>query len=120
MTSPRIALCNFADFENALEEESRLFEALHPGVRVEIEPAGIHDLYSAPIAEGGLRDGRFDPGLLATDWLAERMDSRALQDLQPGQQRNPVPDWPVGRARLLVRPLIFGEALSFLPGSTAF
>jgi multiple sugar transport system substrate-binding protein len=115
MTTLRIILRNYADFENALEEEARLFEALHPFVRVEMVPSGIHDLYTAAIAEGGLRDGRFDLALLVTDWLADGMESRALEDLQPWQQRNPIPDWPEGWARSLVRPLIFGETLSSLP-----
>ena len=79
------------------------------GVRVETVSAGIHDLYTTPIAGGGIRVGRFVPALLVTDWLSEEMDLSALQDLQPWKQRNPISDWPVGWARLLVRPLKFSE-----------
>ena len=115
VTTLRIAVRNYADFENALDEEARLFEAHHPGVRVEIVSTGIHELYDRAIADGGLREGRFDLALLVIDWLAEALAQGALEDLQPWQQRTPIPDWPDGWARSLVRPLVFGERLSSLP-----
>ena len=115
MTTLRIALRNYKDFENALEEEARLFEGLHPGIRVELVSAGIHELYRSVLTEGGLREGSFDIALLVTDWLAEGIATGALEDLQPWQNRIPIPDWPQGWARLLVRPLIFGQKLSSLP-----
>lgn len=115
MTTLRIALRNYADFENALGEEARLFEGLHSGVHVELVPTGIHELHRSAIAEGGLRDGRFDLALLVTDWIAEGLDAGALEDLHPWQRRLPIPGWPDGWARSLVRPLIFGDKLSSLP-----
>jgi multiple sugar transport system substrate-binding protein len=111
----RIALRNYADFEQALDEEARLFEALHPDVRVELISVGIHELHDAAITQGGLREGRFDLALLVTDWLAEGLAAGALEDLALWQQRLPIPDWPQGWARSLVRPLVFGERLSSLP-----
>jgi multiple sugar transport system substrate-binding protein len=111
----RIALRNYADFEHALDEEARLFEALHPGVQVELVSLSIHELHRAAIADGGLREGRFDLALLVTDWLAEGLAGGAFEDLQPWQQRTPIPDWPDGWARSLVRPLVFGDRLSSLP-----
>ena len=45
MTSLRIAIRNYSDFENALEEQVRLFESLHPGTKVEVASVGIHELY---------------------------------------------------------------------------
>ena len=115
MTSLRIALRNYADFENALSEQARRFESLQPGVRVELVSVGIHGLHADAIAEGGLRDGRFDLALLVTDWLAEALAADALEDLQPWQNRLPISDWPEGWARSLVRPLTFGNKLSALP-----
>ncbi len=115
MTTLRIALRNYADFENALGEEARLFEALHPGARVELVSTGIHELHRAAIAEGGLRNGHFDLALLVTDWLAEGIAAGALEDLHPWQQRLPVSGWPDGWARSLVQPLVFGNKLSSLP-----
>jgi multiple sugar transport system substrate-binding protein len=115
MTTLRIALRNYADFENALGEQARLFESLHPAVRVELVPVGIHELYQSAIAEGGLRDGDFDLALLVTDWLAEGMAAGALEDLHLWHQREPLPDWPEGWARALTRPLVFGRHLSSLP-----
>ena len=115
MTTLRIALRAYADFENALGEEARLFASLHPGVEVELLPTGIHELYSEAFTGGGLRAGRFDLALLVTDWLAEGLASGALEDLQPFQYRLPIPDWPDGWARSLVRPLQFGRRLSSIP-----
>jgi multiple sugar transport system substrate-binding protein len=115
MTQLRIALRNYSDFENALAEQARLFESLHPGVEIEVVSLGIHDLHRQAIAERGLRDGRFDLALLVTDWLAEGLSTGALEDLSPWQHRLPIPDWPQGWPASLVKPLIFGECLSSLP-----
>lgn len=115
MTKLRLLLRNYADFENALTEEVGLFEAERPGVEVDLVSVGIHELYDSAIAKPGLRAGDFDLALLVTDWLAEGMDTGALEDLQPWQQRTPIADWPEGWARSLVRPLYFGARLSSLP-----
>lgn len=115
MTTLRIALRNYADFENALDEQAHLFEMLHPCVHVELASMGIHALHRSAIAEGGLRDGRFDLALLVTDWLAEGLAAGSLEDLSPWQQRLPIPGWPEGWAPSLLRPLVFGEKLSSLP-----
>jgi multiple sugar transport system substrate-binding protein len=115
MTILRIALRNYKDFEDALAEEARLFEEMHSDVRVELVSVSIHELYRSTLTEGGLREGRFDIALLVTDWLSEGLGTGALEDLQPWQNRFPIPDWPNGWARALVRPLIFGEMLSSLP-----
>ncbi|HUN82841.1 MAG TPA: extracellular solute-binding protein [Terracidiphilus sp.] len=111
----RILLRNYADFVHALTEEARLFEAAHPDVQVELESVGIHELYQASIAKGGLGEGEFDLALLVTDWLAEGMAAGILEDLQPWQERVPIPEWPAGWARSLVQPLYFGQRLSSLP-----
>ncbi len=115
MTTLRIALRNYADFENALDEQARLFEVLHPGAHVELVSVGIHELHDSALTDGGLRDGHFDLALLVTDWLAEGMESGALENLQPWQQRLPIHDWPGGWAHSLVKPLVFGDKLSALP-----
>ena len=115
MVTLRIALRNYADFENALDEEARLFEALHPGIHVELVSTSIRELHQTAIKEGGLRDGHFDLALLVTDWLAEGMDAGALEDLHAWQKRVPIPAWPDGWARSLVQPLLFGGKLSSLP-----
>ncbi len=115
MTTLRIALRNYADFEHALGEEARLFEAAHAGVRVELVSVGIHELHRAALAEGGLREGRFDLALLVTDWLAEGMESGALEDLHAWHARAPLAEWPEGWASSLRRPLVLDERLSALP-----
>jgi multiple sugar transport system substrate-binding protein len=115
VTTLRILLRNYADFKSALKEQTQLFETANPDIRVELIPVGIHELHQRAISEGGLRDGRFDLALLVTDWMAEGFVTGALEDLEPWQQRSPIPDWPDGWARSLVRPLLFGRRLSSLP-----
>ena len=115
MTTLRIALRNYNDFGNALGEQARLFNASHPDITVQLVSLGIHELYQSALNEGGLRNGRYDLALLVTDWLAEGMASRSLEDLQIWQDRLPIPDWPEGWPRSLVRPLIFDGNLSSLP-----
>jgi multiple sugar transport system substrate-binding protein len=115
VTTLRIALRNYEDFENALAEEASLFESLYSGVQVELVSTGIHELYASAIAGVGLRQGTFDLALLVTDWLAEGMAAGTLEDLNPWQQGRPIADWPDGWPRSLVRPLTFGDRLSSLP-----
>jgi multiple sugar transport system substrate-binding protein len=115
MTTLRVLLRNYQDFESALEEEARRFEAAHPDIRVEFVSVGIHELYDKALTNGGLQRGDFDLALLVTDWLAEGVKTGALEDLNQWQRRTPIPDWPDGWARSLVRPLVFGEKLSSLP-----
>jgi len=115
MKKLRIALRNYKDFENALEEEAQLFEAMHADARVELISLGIHELYRAALTEGGMREGRFDLALLVTDWLAEGVASGTIEDLHPWQERLPIADWPDGWANSLVRPLIVRGKLSALP-----
>ena len=115
MTTLRLALRDYSDFENALTEEAQLFEALHPGVKVELISVGIHELYNSAITTGGMRDGHYDLALLVTDWLAEGMAAGAFEDLLPWHQRIPAHDWPQGWPRSLVEPLVFGNRLSSLP-----
>ncbi len=116
MTTLRIVLRNYADFENALGEQARLFESAHPGIQVELDSVGIHELHQSAIAEGGLRDGRFDLALLVTDWLAEGIAFGALEDLHTWQHaRAASPTGPTAGPHSLVRPLVFGGNLSSLP-----
>ncbi|HEX7727736.1 MAG TPA: hypothetical protein VF392_01780, partial [Terracidiphilus sp.] len=94
MATLRIAVRNYEDFVNALTEEARGFEALRPGVRVELVSQGIHPLYDSAIRDGGLREGRYDLALLGTDWLAEGMASGALEDLALWHESTPIAGWP--------------------------
>ena len=115
MTTLRIALRNYADFENALQEEAHLFEALNAGVRVELVPLGIRELHQQAIEKGGLASGHFDLALLVTDWLAECTAAKAIEDLQPWHNNRPIAQWPTGWSPTLVRPLLSGKFLSALP-----
>jgi multiple sugar transport system substrate-binding protein len=63
------------------QEEARLFEELHSGIRVELASVSIRELYRSTLTEGGLREGRFDIALLVTDWLSEGLATGALENL---------------------------------------
>jgi multiple sugar transport system substrate-binding protein len=115
MTSLRILIRNYSDFEHAMEEEVRGFEMLHPGTKIDLVSVGIHELHDSAIREGGLREGRFDLALLVTDWLAEGLANGSIEDLHPWQAHIPIHDWPRGWPESLVRPLIIAEHLSALP-----
>jgi multiple sugar transport system substrate-binding protein len=115
MSHLRIILRNYADFEHALREEAHLFEAQHPGTKIELISVGIHELYKSAITDGGLHDGHFDLALLVTDWLAEAHAGHALEDLHHWHQLIPIHDWPAGWPRSLVQPLLFGDHLSSIP-----
>ncbi len=115
MTTLRIALRNYADFENALQEEAHLFEAVHAGVAVKLIPLGIRELHETAIRDGGLRSGHFDLALLCTDWLGECFEKGAIEDLHDWNHHRPVTNWPTGWSPTLVRPLRFGTKLSALP-----
>ncbi|WP_348261221.1 extracellular solute-binding protein [Telmatobacter sp. DSM 110680] len=115
MSQLRIALRNYADFENALGEEAGLFEALRPGTKVELHSVGIHELYNSAITDGGLHDGRFDLALLVTDWLAEAHAAEALDDLNLWQKATPIRGWPQEWPCSLVKPLILEDCLTSLP-----
>src|SRR3569833_4530671 len=104
MSTLRIVLRNYADFENALTEEARLFETSHPGTKIELISVGIHDLYKSAISDCGLQHGHFDLALLVTDWLAEAHAAGALEDLNPWHKRIHIAGWPDGWQRTLVQP----------------
>jgi multiple sugar transport system substrate-binding protein len=115
MSHLRVILRNYADFEHALTEEAHLFEAHHPGTKIELISVGIHELYQSAITDGGLHDGHFDLALLVTDWLAEAHSTGALEDLHHWQHLIPIHDWPSGWPHSLVQPLLFGNHLSSIP-----
>jgi multiple sugar transport system substrate-binding protein len=114
-TRLRIAVREFADFENALAEQMALYCELRPEVEFEAIPLDLHRLHAELFEQDGLRSGTWDIGYLVTDWLADAVEEGAVEDLTPYLQRTPVPDWPQGWARSIVEPLYFGEKLYTLP-----
>jgi multiple sugar transport system substrate-binding protein len=115
MTTVRILLRDYSDFENALAAEIAAFHGAQTGIRVEPEVVTLHDLYGAWFSPGGMREGRWDLGLLVTDWLAEAMEDGLLEDLTPWIHKHPLTDWPGGWARSIAEPVCFGDAVSSLP-----
>lgn len=116
MSKPlRIAVREYADFENALAEEIALYRKLRPEVEVEAVPLDLHRLRAELFEKDGLRSGLWDIGYLVTDWLAEAVEEKVVEDLTPYLREKPIPDWPQGWASSIVDPLYFGNKLYTLP-----
>ncbi len=114
-TRLRVAVREFADFENALAEQITLYREHHPEVEIEAVALDLHKLRGEMFDKNGLRSGAWDIGYITTDWLAEAVDDGAVEELTPYLQKKPVADWPQGWARSIVEPLIFGDKLYTLP-----
>ena len=115
MTTIRILLRDFSDFENALAAEIAAFHAAQSEIRVETEVVTIHELYEGIFKAGGFRDGRWDLAFFVTDWLAEAFEQGLLEDLAARMKAAPLADWPGGWARSIAEPVCFGDAVSSLP-----
>jgi len=114
-TRLRIAVREFADFENALAEEIEIYRKQRPDVEFEAVALDLHKLHGEMFAKNGLRNGTWDIGYISTDWLAEAVDEGAVEELSPYMKQKPVVDWPQGWARSIVDPLMFGDRLYTLP-----
>jgi multiple sugar transport system substrate-binding protein len=114
-TRLRIAVREFADFENALAEEIAIYREQHPEVEFEAVALDLNKLHSEMFEKDGLRSGAWDIGYISTDWLAEGVEEKAVEDLTPYLREKPVADWPEGWARSIVEPLMFGDELYTLP-----
>ncbi len=95
MTALRVAVRRFGPFENAIAAQFADFVAA-AGVNATIEavPLDLNPLHQTTIADGGLANGEWDVAFLNTDWLAEAVDKRALEDLTPHLVRAPIADFP--------------------------
>jgi hypothetical protein len=58
MTTIRILLRDFSDFENALAAEIAAFHEWQNEIQVETDVVTIHELYDGIFHQGGFRDGR--------------------------------------------------------------
>lgn len=113
MTTLRVALREFADFENALAAEIAQYRGVRPEVSVEAVAMELPALYRELYTSGGLRSGKWDLGLLVTDWLPEFVEAGALEELT-----GPIatfPEWPEGWPRSLREPLEFGGRTYSIP-----
>jgi len=79
----RIAVREYADFENALAEEIALYRKSHPEVEFEAVQLDLHRLRAELFEKEGLRSGLWDIGYLVTDWLAEAVEEKVVEDLTP-------------------------------------
>lgn len=111
----KLALRSFSDFENAMAEEIGRYREQHPEVEIEAVPLVLDDLHREMLQQEGLKSGAWDLGLVVTDWLAEAVETGALEELTPRLAAAPVPDWPQGWARSIVEPVEFGSRVYALP-----
>jgi multiple sugar transport system substrate-binding protein len=107
MTTLRIALREYADFENAMAALIAKYTADKPGVTIEAVPLNLETLYSELFTKDGLRSGEWDMALVVTDWLADAVANGLIENLTPHMAEKPLPDWPEGWARSLLEPLDF-------------
>ncbi|HEX3436240.1 MAG TPA: extracellular solute-binding protein, partial [Pseudacidobacterium sp.] len=114
-TRLRIAVREFTDFENALDEQIKLYCKQYPDVEFEAVQLDLRTLHAEMFEKDGLRNGTWDIGYIVTDWLAEAVEEHVIEELTPYLQQKPVPDWPQGWAQSIVDPLYFADKLYTLP-----
>ncbi|MBT9330831.1 extracellular solute-binding protein [Paracidobacterium acidisoli] len=115
MTRLRIAYREFSGFEKALAAQTKLYCAERPGVEIETVSLHLEQLYRELFAEEGLRLGKWDLGMVVTDWLAGAVEEGRLENLTPYMKAAPLPEWPQGWARSLVEPLDFNGDVYCIP-----
>ncbi len=95
----RIGIRRFGPFEAALQKQFDDFCNLHAvSASLDIVPFDLDPLQDALLTSGGLREGRFDIGLIVTDWLPKAVEDGHLLNLssfpaQVGPDRD-APGWP--------------------------
>jgi multiple sugar transport system substrate-binding protein len=107
MTTLRIALREYADFENAMAALIEKYTADKLGITIEAVPLDLETLYGELFTRDGLRSGKWDMALVVTDWLADAVATGLIENLTPYMATEPIPDWPEGWARSLLDPLDF-------------
>lgn len=110
-----IAVREFSDFEQALDEEIALYRESTPDVEFEAVPFEVHALHAELFEKSGLRSGAWDIGYLVTDWLAEAAEENIVEELTPYIRQKPIADWPQEFASSITEPLYFGDKLYTLP-----
>ncbi|WP_263357951.1 ABC transporter substrate-binding protein [Acidicapsa ligni] len=107
MTTLRIALRKYIDFENAMAALIEKYTADNPGILIEAVPLDLETLYAELFNGDGLPSSKWDMAFVVTDWLADAVASGIIENLAPYMDTNPLPDWPDGWARSLIKPLDF-------------
>jgi multiple sugar transport system substrate-binding protein len=115
MTTLRIALREYADFENAMAALIERYMADKPGITIEAVPLNLETLHRELFTNHGLRSGKWDMALIVTDWLADAVSGGDIENLTPYMLAEPCPDWPSGWARSLTEPLDFDGAYYSIP-----
>ncbi len=91
----RMAVRAFGPFESALARQAADFARTSgEEVRLELVPMEVNPLHAALLERKELASGSWDLALLFTDWLGESQSQGLLEDLQPHQQRDPLPGFP--------------------------
>lgn len=111
----RIALREYVAFETALASQIDSFRVHYPGIAIEFVPMDLESLYRELVTERGLASGKWDLGLVVTDWLPQFIEAKLLEDLTPYLSAGAIPDWPAGWPNSLVEPLNFNEHFYCIP-----
>ncbi|TCK70183.1 ABC transporter substrate-binding protein [Acidipila rosea] len=115
MITLRIALREFSDFEVAFAAQIAAFRKLRPDIDIHAVPLNLEKLHQELLTEAGLTSGRWDMGMMVTDWLADAVAAGAIENLSPYMAAAPLPDWPSGWAASILEPLNFDGSYYCIP-----
>jgi len=112
----RIAVRKFAPFEQAVQTIWKNFCA-DTGCKLELEmvPMDLHPLYDSILGSNGLKNGQWDLAHMNTDWIAEAVNSDALEELSPWIAQAAPDDFPSGWSESLLNMQRFGDQIYGLP-----
>ncbi|HEX7852051.1 MAG TPA: extracellular solute-binding protein [Sphingomonas sp.] len=95
MTRLRIAVRRFGPFESAIAAQFADFvRTTGSDAELEAVPLDLNPLHDSVIGQRGLATGDWDVAFLNTDWLAEAVAERLVEDLTPHLDRAPIADFP--------------------------
>jgi len=115
-TKFRIAVRRFTPFEQAVQTIWKSFCA-ETGCSMELEmiPMDLHPLYDSTLGNDGLKNGDWDIAHINTDWIAEAVNSDALEELSPWIATCSPDDFPSGWSESLLSMQRFGDCIYGLP-----
>lgn len=112
----RIAIRKFAPFENTIKKIWEKFSReREEQLSLELVSLELPDLYSATIAQGGLKRGDWDLAIINTDWIFEAYTSGAVEHLQPYFKEDSINDFLQGWSPSLLSLQQFNGNLTGLP-----
>lgn len=112
----RIAVRKYPPFEQAVRAQWESFEAqAHTGLTLDLVSLDLKPLEDALFTTRGMRNGDWDVGFVATDWIASMHAQQCALDLAPLLQQSPQQDYPSGWSDSLLRLQRIGDSILGVP-----